>query len=291
MLSKITICAGIMLACVSASGAARADLTIVSQTKQSAPASLGEGGTKNPLETTVNYYQKHKVRTETGETVSLYDGDTNTTLTLYPNTKTYTETKGTLGDVAGLLNALSEMSASARLDCQTVVEAGDQSRTIAGLKTRNYHYISIWTLSVPPASPGAAASDADDIARFFPATLTIQGEAWAAEKLGGKTNRNTIEQMFDGLSPTFSGAALKTFVLALGKIKGVTLDSTKTITLFLSPAFIAASTKAGEPLTVLTQTTGITETKSISKANLDAALFTVPADYKKVDAHAAPPAP
>ena len=94
MLLKITICAGIMLACMSASGAARADLTIVSQTKQSAPASLGEGGTKNPLETTVNYYQKHKVRTETGETVSLYDGDTNTTLTLYPNTKTYTETKG-----------------------------------------------------------------------------------------------------------------------------------------------------------------------------------------------------
>ena len=45
MVSKITICAGIGLACVGASGAARADLTIVSQTKQSAPALLGESGT------------------------------------------------------------------------------------------------------------------------------------------------------------------------------------------------------------------------------------------------------
>ena len=181
------------------------------------------------------------------------------------------------------------MSASARLDCQTVVEAGDQTRTIAGLKTRNYRYISVWTLSVPPAAPDATASDADDIARFLPATITIQGEAWAAEKLGGKTNRKDFEQRFGGFSPASSGAAVEEFVLALSKIKGATLASTRTTTLFLSPAFIAASTEAGDSLPkTITRTT---ETKSISKANLDAALFAVPADYKKVDAHAAPPSP
>lgn len=282
-------------ALVLASGKARADVTIVTQTtvKPVVTSSKTEAKTEPPT-TTVTYYKNDKQRTEEGKTVTIFDGTRDVTYTLDSDAKTYTEAKGLLnaafGDDKDFLSFLSGIKA----DSKTVVEPGKQTRTIAGQKTRNYHYISLFTFDVTPEYFATQSSDdKEKIRAILPITVTVDGEEWTAENLraGSESNmRRATKEMgsFAALFPN-TGIALQNYVKQMAAIKGIRLLSTRTTTITLPQGGSAAMLAGLSPNAIPIGPTKTTEeTKAISTAKLDDALFTVPADYKKVNAADAP---
>ena len=286
------LCAAAFVFVVGAGGAARADLTIVSQSstkgETKASSSVLEADETQP-KTTITYFRKNKMRTEDGKTVEIYDAAANVTYTLYPN-KTYTETKGILS-ISTLFDEMSAAFSQVHIDSKTVVETGEKTRLIAGQKARNYTFISLLTFTADTKTASKISEDEEDLRYLLPLTITVQGEEWTTEALDtGLKFSSAARKEWDCFSAALprSGVMPKEFVSQMDKIKGISLYSTHTISLSFPPSVAAIAEAQGEKLPQLTSTT-IKETKSISKASLDDAIFVTPADYKKVDAPPAKP--
>lgn len=283
--------ASAMLALAGAGAARAADITVVSSTTtKNYPAAFvtaSDDPGKQPV-ITITYYKNNKCRAETGNNVEIFDGEAGLTYSLNPDAKTFMVTQGALGPPPSAVPLPT--LAALKLDNKTFVEPGNQTRIIAGQKTKNYKYLAIFKVELLPgsASPVSSSGTSAAPAQLLPLTITVEGEEWAAEGLRpGVNNPKSFQKAMAGLSLVLpmASAAFEEYARKKSVIKGLTLYSTSALT-FSFPQGAAAVAGDLLPTNPITETT---ETKVVSTASLDDALFSPPADYKKVDALLPPP--
>jgi hypothetical protein len=255
------------LAVASAVGApARADVKIVSEVNVSGLPAAAAAQMKGAFPQTVTvYYKGEKMRTETAGSpaVTIYDCTADKLYTLDTAKKTYT-----VASVKGMLDAANPMMAMMKFDTTANVKPGGASKVIAGQPAKNYTYMATIKMGMEGASP--------DMAGMFP-TMTMRGEQWTTDAITLPANcqRMMASSFARTAGPMLKG--MKPLIDQMATIKGAPLSSRMTMTLASKQPLPGLPT---EPIVTTN------ETKSISQATLDDALFTVPAGYKEVRAAA-----
>lgn len=249
-------------------GIAQADLkieqtiTVTGETAAQAP----QGKAAKPLSAKVfTYYKGDKQRTETADSILLYDGATDTTLFLDPKTKTYFEQIGQGAVVENEMMKMVKFSGDA-----TVTDTGED-KVIAGKTARHYTY-SI-TLKITPKDANAPAA----LASFLP-TQTITGDLWTTDIPGAEAARRQRSNAILKAVPPGSIDGLKPVIDKMSGIKGVSLDGTQTTRTLYSAAALAQAGEITPPPPQVTQT----QTTRISEDALPDSYFTLPNGYKKV---------
>lgn len=256
---------------------ARADIKIVSEititgmpaaARQSAP-----GVSDKPMTTTV-YYKGSKQRTETGNTVQIYDAAADQMYTLDTDKKTYSVISPSkmLEGVAG--NPFLDMM---KFDTTASVKAGGATKNIAGKPATNYVYSATIKITMDNLPPEAAGS--------LP-TMEMKGEQWATESLSlpsafQKAGLNNMARRM----PPMMVKGMKPLIDELAKIKGAPLSSRMSMSFIVPPGSPAAGSVPKEPIVTTT------EVKSISEETLSDSLFEIPTGYKKVEAPKTPGIP
>lgn len=240
---------------------ARADVKVVSRTSVS-----GGQAAARPGEKSITYYKGDRVRTESGQQVTIYDCAADRLYTLNPASKTY--------HVSSMKNVVTQTNPMmAMVDMKSVVtlKPGGKTKIISGKTARNYVWKAVITMSIKKgantgAPPGAPIPTLP--------TLILDGEQWTTEavKLSARCTRlNSAALMGGGGMP----AGLKPLVEKLASVKGLPLQSRMTQT--MKPA--KPNPGAGPPPR---QMVIKSELVSLSEATLPASLFAVPAGYKQV---------
>lgn len=286
LFSKPALCAGASLAVISpmlfAAPAARADTTVVYEvTVKGAPSAATPPGSLETMQSlSTVYYKNNKSRTESVDSVVLYDGDTKTTTTLNPQTKTYTTTDAE--SVAAKSAAMNPLLGQIKFSAKTFVRPGGQTRTIAGRPTKNTKFTAIMKM-------GLATADAPaNMAQMLP-TITISGEEWMADGLVSAAQRNGLTSTgFSNMAQMnpMMGSGLKEFYDKLAAIKGFPLASTLSmkITFPDGAAAMMGASIPKQPIVVSMQA------KSVSEEPLADTLFAIPEGYTKAES-TAPAAP
>jgi hypothetical protein len=258
------VCAAALLL---AAQTARADMKIVSEMTVQGQPGAQRGG--QPQRQTVRaFYKGDKVRTEAAGTILIYDAAADKLLQLDPARKTYT------------VNALQKMAAQMqplmarmKFDVTGSVRPGGATRTIVGLPARNYRVAMNLRMSMPAAGAGAPQG--------MPAgpllTMKLEGEQWASEavKVPVRVQRMMTTSLMRPMGAMMPG--MKPLLDKMAAVKGLPLSSRMTMTMTMGQAMGGAAPRNNTM-------TAVTEVRSIDrKTVLPAALFAIPAGYRKVE--------
>jgi hypothetical protein len=267
---------------------ANADATVVAQTTVAGgPTGMFGGGAAgakpaNHQATTTTYYKGHKIRAETNGTVVITDGDSGQAYSLNPTQKTYysvADAKKSLGPMMAMMKMM-KMTSSA-----TVKQTGAK-RTIAGHVTTEYAYTATIDMSMDPGAMPASARPSGNAAPMKPqhlGTMKLTGSYWVTQlaslpKGGEQSMRAASEQASD----IFPG--MKALTEKLSSIHGVALATQTSMFMQFGMPGMMPPTSNGAPKPMMNETT---EATSVREGPLPDSLFTIPADYKKVQ----PPMP
>lgn len=250
---------------------ARADAKIVAEiTVKGQPTAPGMGaapGAAPTRQTVTTYYKGNRVRTDGNGTIMLYDAAADTLLMLDPARKTYT------------VNAMQKMGQQAqpylammKIDTEGSVRPGGATRNIAGLPARNYRIAMNMRMSMKRQASAAAGQMPSGPLM----TMRLEGEQWASTslKIPARAQRMMSSAMLRNMQTIMPG--MKPLMDKMATIQGAPLSSRMTMT--MTPA----RNMPGAPQKPMVMTT-ITEVRSVSQQTLPAALFAVPAGYRKVE--------
>lgn len=248
---------------------ARADMKIVSEMTVQGQPGAQQGG--QPQRQTVRtYYKGDKVRTEIPGTVMIYDAAADKLIQLDPARKTYT------------VNALQKMAAQMqpfmarmKFDATGSVRPGGATRTIAGLPARNYRVAMNLRMSMRAPAAGTGAPTGMPAGPLL--TMKIEGEQWASEavKVPVRVQRMMTTALMRPMGAMMPG--MKSLLEKMAAVKGLPLSSRMTMTMTPGQAMAGAAPRGNTM-------TAVTEVRSVDrKAVLPAALFAIPAGYRKVE--------
>jgi hypothetical protein len=279
--SRSIVAAGTLLAFVPLTATmVRADVKIVSETKITGlPDALKSGDTvgvdtSKPIPSTL-YLKGEKRRTETPVQVMIYDCVADAVYTLNTTDKTYTVTtfaKSVEADTSNsnpLLSLLKIETSAVTLTPQKT------TKDIAGKLSTSYTFGM--TLKMSPADPS--------LSEMIPNLITtVKGEQWFSESIASpavcaKMAKSTFINSLP-IPKALAGTGLKSLSEKIATIKGTPLSSRIEVTVKPGDGKAADANVLPipkEPIIV------VNEVKSISEEALDDSLFTVPADYKKVN--------
>jgi len=242
---------------------ARADVKIVTRMETSGGFTPeGSGGA-----TTTTYYKGDKVRTEAGDTITLFDGATDKYITIYKTKKTYTT-----GNLKDTLAQTSNLEKQLKITTTMDLKPGGKTRTLAGKPAKNY----LWTANISFVARAEALKNAENTSGPRGFKMVMKGETWATEAitLSAKTTRlASVFSMGNGI------AGLKPFTEKLASIQGVPLsfEITQTMTPIAAPNPDPNAPKL-RPINM----TVTSKVVSISEDPLPDSLFKIPAGYKKM---------
>ncbi len=281
--SKLALCATASVAVLSPSvfvvPAARADTTALYEVTVKGGLAPGKYATvsESATATATVFYKNNKSRTESENSVVLYDNGTKTTTTLDPRTKTYTTV--TDAEVAAANNAATNpLAGQIKFSIKTFVRPGNQTRTIAGRETKNTKFTAILKMALTTADAPAG------MAHMLP-TITLSGEEWMTEGLVDEPQKQGMAALATWLFTSMAqlnplvGTNLKAFADKVAAIKGFPLASTLQTTVAF-PEGAAAMMGASIPSKPMVVTM---QAKSVSEEPLNDTLFIIPDGYKKMD--------
>lgn len=245
----------LLAAALALSAAAHADVKLV-QTTQAGGELLKAGKARAPKAgaaipestTTTLYFKGNKVRTETKDRVTLFDGTR--LLLLNAAKKSY---QAIPMDSA----AANPMAAMMDIKADVSLKPGTKTKTILGKSAKQYLLTITMNLGVkpgmlPPKEDGTKA----ELPKIPP--MTSKSEIWAVEFPGVSAKSTSAMERLASL-PGLKGIQEK-----LQQIKGLGLETTMTQDLM------------GRTMTLRTTTT------SLSEATLPASLFEIPKGWKQV---------
>lgn len=264
-----------MAALCAAIGAAHADLKLEQTTtvkgQEITPGATQKASTSTTK--TVMYYKGVKQRTESGNSVSIYDGTTDKIYLLDTKTKTYSVTSTADIMTQGGANPMADM---VDFDGKADVTDTGEEKLVAGKTAHHYRYTLTITLSVKKDGPAA-------IAAMLP-SFTLSGDQWTVVTADSEAvNKTRATGMLSQLPPGM-GKGLKPLMEKMSTIKGIPLESVQTMKITPNPS-APEEMKAQFPTEPLVSDT---KTLTVSETDLDDALFAVPADYKKIEAPKTP---
>ena len=248
---------------------ARADVKVVSQvTITGLPAGAATAQSSKP-QTVTAYYKGTKVRTEAANTVTIYDGKTNTVTTLSPASKTYT-VASMAAPAANPMMAMMDVKTTATL------KPGGKTKTIAGKPAKNY----VWQANIAMGMKPSAKQNANSQMPSGPlVTIQMNGEQWTTDAVKLPAgSKSLVMSMMSGPAKAIPG--LSPLMDKFAQIKGLPLSATLTQAFKQSAAMMAmGGARSNVPPKPITVTTNVL---SLSEKPLAATLFAVPAGYQKV---------
>ncbi|MBC8102650.1 MAG: hypothetical protein H7Z41_08695 [Cytophagales bacterium] len=264
-------------------GIARADVKIVSETtikglpeqaQQTTRGDFKANASQAPVVSTV-YLKGEKRRSEVEGRVTIYDCATDALYTLNTADKTYTVTSfsKSLDNEASASNPILSLI---KIDTGAVtLTPQTTSKIIAGKPATSYTFGL--TLKVRPADPS--------LAEMIPnIESTVKGEQWFSESIAAPATcaRMAKANFVSSLPLPIAGASegLKTLADKISAIKGTPLSSRIVVTLKAGDGKAADANVLPIPKDPIILTT---EVKTITEDPLADSLFTIPAEYKKVD--------
>ena len=245
--SLLTLAAALAL-----SAAARADLMLVQQSTLGGELSkrLPKDGSAPKQPTVTTYYKGSRIRTETEQRVTIFDGQR--MLMLNPEKKTYQVVpKDAAAKFTNPMMAMMDIKADIR------VNPTGQTQTIQGKKTTQYVMTMNIKLSMKPGSQGAPKGDTPKLPTF-----TSKTEIWTAQFSGVTLPAAMANQALP--SGVRSMPFVKDITEKMKTVKGIPLLTTMTQDVM------------GKQMTVTTRTT------SLSESPLPDSLFAPPPGYKQV---------
>jgi len=232
---------GVLGAC---SAFAAADLKVITEMKMSM------NGDFRPVQTSTVYFKDNWVRIDSNHSTTLIDSTTQKTITIDHTTKTYTVAKA--ND-----NEASQMLASMQPKLDITVSATDEHKAILGLQATKY--TGDLTMQMTPPMAGAKP-------------ITIKGniECWTTTdiQMSGATMA-TMSSQQNMWMDLFKFDSMDKVKSEMAKMKGYPLHTKMTMNVD-SPEMPAGS------VTVEIEYNATW----LSQANLNLALFRIPADYK-----------
>lgn len=259
--------------------AARADVAIVQKvTVSGIPKEMVEAaapGAPDPTkpQTIKTFVKGDRVRTETGPAITIFDAAAEQLYVLNPANKQYTvmPIKHLLESTAG-----NPMMAMLKFDTVADLKETADTKAIGGKPARKYAY----TATIKMGLQGN-----EQMSSLLP-TVTLEGEQWVSEGLAAPAAYQRMNAVTGlGAIREMLGKGAAPLIDKLGSLKGFPVASRDTTTFkFSDPNSPLAAQVPKEPLVKTT------ELVSVDEKDLDAALFQIPADYKKVEAPA-PSAP
>jgi hypothetical protein len=234
------------------STAAHADLKLVQKTIMEGNLSKrvqGAGGPPTPPSVTM-FYKGNKTRTESGDRVTIFDGER--VLLLNPAKKTYQAIpKNAAAEMANPMMAMMDIKASVD------VKATGKTQTIQGKQAKQYVMTMTMKLGMKQGAGGAEKGEAPQLPSF-----TTRTELWTAEIPGVTLSPSMAKQNMPG--GMASMPFVKDMTEKLKTIKGIPLLTTMNQEIM------------GKKLNMSIKTV------SLSEAPLPASLFAPPAGYKQV---------
>jgi len=276
--------AAALVCAVVAPAAARADMTVVQKItttglpREASEAQGGQRGAPDPSkpQTLKTLFKGDRVRTESNDAVTIFDGAAEQVYVLNPQTKRYTvlSAKQMFDEGAGG----NSMLAMLQFDTVADLKETPDTKQLSGKAARRYTY----TATMKPAGKGEAAG----LSSILP-TVTLEGEQWVAGDIATPPAYRRLAALA-GFGPLsrLMGKGAAPLIDKMAALPGLPLAARETVTLkFSDPSGPFAQNAPKEP--IVTQR----EVVSLSDKDLDAALFQVPADYVKVEAPGAPAEP
>ncbi|MDX1933837.1 MAG: hypothetical protein SFU56_14660 [Capsulimonadales bacterium] len=242
--------AGIGLALILASGAS-ADLKLTSRVTGAA-----SGGKPT---TSVVYYKGKKMRSETGNTVVLFDGEKGTVTSLNMTAKTYNVVP---------IAALSDNAMLRMVEMKTAVtlKPGGKTKKILGKQTKNYVFTATIKMSLKKEMLDRMKAQGSTASPPTLPTIVLTGENWVAEQVAVSSGA-----MAASMSPMSAVPGLKALMDKFKTIKGIPLESRINIAMQGGP-------QEGRRQSLATEAT------SISEEGLADTLFVVPAGFTRATA-------
>lgn len=244
----------LLVAVLSVSAAALADVKLVQTTNSggelfnAGKARASAAGTKVPESaTTTLYFKGDKVRTETKNSIMLFDGAR--LLVLNPEKKTY--------QAMPLDAAKNPMAAMMDIKAEVSLKPSGKTKTIQGKLAKQYILTLTMKVGIKPGMlPSKQGSPKTEAPQIPP--ITSKSEIWAAEFTGVSAKPTVAMQALAAL-PGMQEVQEK-----LKGVKGIGLETTMTQDLM------------GRTMSVHTVT------KSLSEAPLPASLFEIPKGWKQI---------
>ena len=232
------------VACLATVAVASADVKVVAKvTVSGSPSGTG-------TQTVTTCYKGSFIRTETDKTISIYNTDSQTLITMRKSDKTYTS--------LGLKDTMMKMPAVlAKLHVNSTADVNptDQTTMIAGRRAKKY--VGVATIQI--TAEGAAMNS-------YP-TTRIDLVQWMGEPVTGSSNTTDAKPLEQLLGPLKIFNGMDPVIKAFSKMKGLPLSSRVTVT-------TTGGTKQRSPIVTTT------EVQSIQEGPLADSLFAVPKGYK-----------
>lgn len=249
-----------------AAPASRADVQIVSDVwveGAAQPGLVGTTGGQTTRRTIKTFYKGNRVRTDTSGMVLIYDAAADRLFALDPARKTYT-----VNPVRAARGRMEPWMAMMKIETRGNVRPGGATQTIAGLPARNYRIFLVQRMRL--TEQGAARQGLPPGPVL---TMRMEGEQWASQAVDvpPRVQRMMTTSVLRSLGPTAGPLQDK-----MATIRGVPLSSRVTMT--ITPA---RPVSGDLPAPLVTTTT--IQTRSVVRKTLPAALFAVPAGYRKVE--------
>lgn len=258
-----------------AASRAHADLKLEQTVTMSGQAPGSASETKQKPQKTTQYYKGDKQRTDSGDTVTIFDAAT-AKYTIW-NTKDKTYYEATTADLVAAGGAMPMGDAIAFSGEATVTDAKEDKK-VAG-KTA-HHYTYAMTLKMTMKDPNAPAA----LAAFLPA-FAITGEQWTVDVPGASTSASRLpSSALTQRLPAAMVEGLKPLMEKMASIKGVPVEQTQSFKIVVRedapPELKQQATE--KPMVMQTKTT------TLSEDTISDTLFMVPPDYKKIETPKAP---